>query len=655
MGTGVEIRSDKIPVTLGGILLPDYNRNGQIDDEDAKLAISQDSYHFWINDDNDEGETEGDDIPGNSSPNSEDSNVNGVRDLVDFFPVFIDLKRYMTTMVGGPYKYFIRTNLGSMNFAYAPQLIREKSGNYLTDVDTARDLGEVKTYIITPEGIELDTAFIDKILGTEGAGIILVEGRNAAKDSLILDIVDSGGTTVFSYRLNVGLADVEQMFRHKNLTANGVITIEPDAEDPSNLLPGKAPENGEPDRLGEPTNFPDNEAGDPLNEQNFVFVHGYNVNGQQARGWHAEMFKRMYWSGSKAKFWGVTWYGWRTQQYYPIYGYRTSHYRLNVRQAFNTAGEFKNFVANVGNNVTIAAHSLGNMVVLSAIQDHGLTNFARYYMINAAVALEALDAATPTSTDMDHIDWDGYDPQLFASEWYRLFLDDTPQDERAKLTWRDRFKDIPFEKIYNFYSSSDEVFEPHPHDDVPGTEDVTLFDLTMIGRQTWALQEKLKGRNVSFDVGNVNGGWGFNLDDYYKEVLDMSAPDPNSVPKVHEKLNPEETGFLLQEPQSLRIAPFFLKHKDDGLLYMEESGSNYAKLHRDRLLAEAFPARTGAIGRNNITKLDNNNIDMPLKFSNSLPLDRSDHYWLHCDFKARAYVYVFGLYKAFYLMGVTNE
>ena len=37
-------------------------------------------------------------------------------------------------------------------------------------------------------------------------------------------------------------------------------------------------------------------------DKNFMFVHGYNVNPQQARGGFADMYKRMYWSGSHAKF-----------------------------------------------------------------------------------------------------------------------------------------------------------------------------------------------------------------------------------------------------------------------------------------------------------------------------------------------------------------
>ena len=45
------------------------------------------------------------------------------------------------------------------------------------------------------------------------------------------------------------------------------------------------------------------------NRQHFVMVHGYDVNEEQARGWFAETFKRLYQAGLRAKFTGVTWRG----------------------------------------------------------------------------------------------------------------------------------------------------------------------------------------------------------------------------------------------------------------------------------------------------------------------------------------------------------
>src|SRR5690606_34599382 len=81
--------------------------------------------------------------------------------------------------------------------------------------------------------------------------------------------------------LPLSITGVEQMFRQKNL----IQTV---------LTNSTA---GWPDRLSDADvpNEPD------TNDKNFVFLHGYNVNPNQARGAFAETFKRLYWSGSHAK------------------------------------------------------------------------------------------------------------------------------------------------------------------------------------------------------------------------------------------------------------------------------------------------------------------------------------------------------------------
>ncbi|MDX1764112.1 MAG: hypothetical protein R3231_07315, partial [bacterium] len=72
-------------------------------------------------------------------------------------------------------------------------------------------------------------------------------------------------------------------------------------------------------------------------------------------------------------------------------------------------------------------------------------------------------------------------------------------------------------------------------------------------------------------------------------------------------------------------------------------GSAHATEHRDRLLAEAFPARTLAAGREKIVLLGDNNIDMQAVYrTKGWPGDREA--WLHNDIRVVAYPYLF---KAF--------
>jgi hypothetical protein len=76
----------------------------------------------------------------------------------------------------------------------------------------------------------------------------------------------------------------------------------------------------------------------------------------------------MYWSGSHAKFYAVTWNGADSQDI--TGGLLATDYHINVAHAFDTAPYLASFLATLSNGpVTVAAHSLGNMVTLSAIND----------------------------------------------------------------------------------------------------------------------------------------------------------------------------------------------------------------------------------------------------------------------------------------------
>lgn len=83
---------------------------------------------------------------------------------------------------------------------------------------------------------------------------------------------------------------------------------------------------GSGDIPGEPPNWPDADR----NGKHFVFVPGYNVNDTQSKGWAAELFKRMFWSGSNARFSAFAWYGYQGQINIPTKGLTTPAYQVNL-------------------------------------------------------------------------------------------------------------------------------------------------------------------------------------------------------------------------------------------------------------------------------------------------------------------------------------
>jgi len=430
-------------------IVPDFNRDGVIDDKDRGKVTESEPWRWWINDDDDAGTTDGDDIPGRSNYGDHSGgslgtaadygthntfgHIDGIRDLVDFFPLYLDIKKLLEIVPPGPNaKYKLKQEDGALNFSYT-DLKTNSVGDFLikrvgTNLDNATMLASWEVHQITSAGFELHWTWLNAVKGGDGYGVILLEGRAKSAKPLVLEVSDSQGKKLVELKFQVSIDGVEQMFRHKNLLAAG------------------GGSGGPPDRLGEPENYPDRLT----STKTFVMLHGYNVNAESARGWGAEMFKRLYWKGSKAKFYNVTWYGSETQ----ILGSLTTNYQANVNNAFATAQQFASFF-NALSNVTVAGHSLANMLVGSAIHDWGARP-SKYFMIDAAVAKESYDDAEEQLTNggvmgMEHPAWAGYDRRLWCSDWHTLPF--PGGDNRSTLTWENRLENVGIVTAYNFGGS----------------------------------------------------------------------------------------------------------------------------------------------------------------------------------------------------------
>ena len=587
--------------------------------------------------------------------------------MIDFFPVYLDIKDLLEVFDPKTYAYKLLSEDESLNFVLT-DLEALNSGYYLrgddSDLKIPTDLGKADTFPLNKYGSFLNNhpskpGFLEGIKGGK-KGVILLEGKKVSNKPLELAVLDANQNTVFSMKLNLNLSGIEQMFRHKNLTPVAY----------TDLAPGPGSKAGELDRLDAPK-CPDVEClgADPQNIKNFVFLHGYNVNGQEARGWQSEMFKRMFWSGSRAKFWGVTWYGWDTQEI-PILGSLpfTRNYHINVEHAFDTVPALRNFLrVNVPGEITLAAHSLGNMVVSSMLTEYsaGWDNsrqIKNYFMLDAAVAAEAygsrddnneteMNKDTVTNPNMIHPDWVAYKKELWATEWHLLFKGASPIDNRESLTWRNIFTKRPTSvKYYNFFSQGEEVLDEHEGELIV-SDVIKQFKET--GIYTWALQEKLKGKApVDGILGSDYGGWGFNnaWDVFDVNIMDVRRRTPSEAAGIESPL--------------LRTMPFFLPGNETDL-YREETGSNYALQNKIRLLADAIPARTLAAGKRAVPSLlkdesnEEVNFDMQTLYKTKIKgvvywprggLFQRDN-WRHGDAREVAYTYVFTLFDKFVELG----
>lgn len=634
---GVEVEMDRLVMSVIDLkILTDYNRDRKIDSEDEQNFYLGKTFYFWLNDDDDEGEVlvdSLDDIPGapekptrryqflpSADPSSwylrdsESKKVDGVRDLLDFFPVYIKFNN--TSLLSSSTRQFkLRTVTGSVNVAYT-NLGLDSEGNYdfLINIDKARDVEDAEVIYVNNQGTILnDAIFLDQLRNT-GAGVLLVEGVEQVENGLVLEVLEDN-YVIMKRKLNLQISPVETMFRHKNLRR---VLNQQDGPD---------------DRLGEPVNFPDNEFLD----KNFVFMHGFNVDAEAARGWHSEIFKRMFWSGSKARFYGVSWYGDDLTKI---------HFQRNVIHALNTSMAFATFVNGLAGETTVAAHSLGNMVVAAAIQDHDSDqHIDHYFMINAAITRESINSTLDRDPAMLHKEWrdKGYDEKLFSSEWYQLF-GAIPDDKRSELTWRDRFSKVANIDVYNFYSPDDEVLANFSRYSFPGFTDADDYP--------WCIQELFKGRyhNALEDILDVSDkmGWGFNDhetnpgDGWFK----ILGYDSQGFPIYKRYTALEAETEILSNKEILKTKPFFRKGTDLDLLYDDILGNGYAMDNYHMLMTRGIPARGFAIGANNLFgALSSRDLEMSANNyrTNGWPVtekrDSDKKQWLHSDIRDVAYTY----------------
>lgn len=653
---GLEVEYPEITLAV------DANRDGAIKlaTEDASdVTTAPSPYRFWPNDDDDFGDTSGDDIPNPSSSSDGaattnfegDGAVDGARDLVDFFPVFLDLKQLLTVLPpSASVKYKLKHEDGALNFVYT-KLNRADALKYQTEDKGAiygptlnESVANAGTRRISGAGVELSEQFLTGVKDQDW-GVILVEGRNATDKPLVLSVEKADGTVIAEVKLELSIRPVEDMFRHANFSAAAGEAIE------------TAP------RLNAP-----NEG--PTNGKNLVFLHGYNVNQQQARGWASDIFKKMWWSGSRAKFYAVTWRGADSQHFDAV----TLNLHVNDEHAFQTAPAFAQFINNLTGETITCAHSLGNMVVLAALNlppnttdpKKGPANISKHFAFDSAVAAEAIDAALPKRPEMSHSEWDSSTPDsddsnkiptsLWASEWHELF----PDDARGKLTWRNLFSSTNGAIIYNFYSSGEEVLDFNASKPTP-TFTGALF--TIIGKDSargelaWYASELLKGRLVTENfLASDYGGWDIGFG-YYQIVMNTGdgAGDGSLVRPTREQILAMNISSTQQ-----RTAPLFLSGtsksiQDQGTDSPESisnlygpDGGNFAAKHRIKLLADMIPARTVPMGREAILSLGQigvRNFDLSsADFRDGWPQERladttSNTRWLHSDAREIPYRY----------------
>ena len=369
----------------------------------------------------------------------------------------------------------------------------------------------------------------------------------------------------------------------------------------------------------------------PENAKKLFFLHGVFVNEAEAELWGDALFKRFWHAGCHVEFHNVDW---RSD-----IG-AVGNYQQNASNAFEIASVIAADLNAVPGDKVMMAHSLGNMVVSSMIQDHGL-QVSRYFMCDSAVPAEAFDMSLAPTNVLVHADWNEYPAKARANEWYHCFEDD-PSDDRGKLTWAGRFLDVA-QYATVFYSTGDHVLE------LVKTNTVSLvagYENTsqMFERYSWHKQEMRKGRKSSnplvLNTGATDwSGWSFR-----ENLLGYNAIQPD----VAQQMSLDE----LRTNTVFRIQPASM------------NTNSIPRIVLDYHLTQGIPARTPAAGAvkwgvgnmdDSMFNLNSANEDengiarpngWPSRYIQGLILGTNwEDRWLHSDMKNISYYYVYKFYE----------
>ncbi len=663
-------------ILLPASIVPDHNRDGLINFEDRGQISEAHPWRFWVNDDDDSGETGGDDVPRADpleEPDYLNGNIDGIRDLVDFFALKLELGDLTEVLPPGSFDYFLTHDSqlqlqvpgnpyeSSLGVIWRPDVDPgadpvgdEAAGSYLFNLDHAEQIGGAAVHDIPEDGLLIPGEMLDA--ADQDQGVVLVEGRHATTNPLALEVRKNDGTVVARMEFTLRVSGVEDMLRWLY------------------VLPGAADLTTQ-DIPADPPNWPDADR----NGKHFVFVHGYNVSGEVSRGWAAETFKRLFWSGSNARFTALAWRGNQGQ----IAGI-TPDYQVNLDNAFGTAASFKQLLDLLEGEKTVAAHSMGNILVGSAMHDWGARP-EHYFMLDAAAAKECYDPTEAGDADQDtrmaHPAWTwvGYPKEFRASEWHARQW--TAGDHRATLTWKGRFRNViangGLTEVYNFYSSGEEVLN-NPETNNPDLDTSNPFsngNLTWTkANKAWAMQEKRKGLGLTGYVQSSNhGGWLPNLYPYDTTIHVLVGQDAWRMRFPVELPQPPDMAYY-NFLASLTTRPFFDNSQETTLFHFDEgpgtTGSEHARTRRNTIISEMIPCTTFAAGRNPfndpISSLPiDRNIDMHTSMmTDSSRWPESDEHdpeanlprpWLHSDFRVKAFTHNWKLFKTFIDIAYLNE
>lgn len=536
--------------------------------------------------------------------NVTDDEINGVEDRENFFPLSLDIKQFVSAWSGGGVAFRLRGN-GAVNLAWTNLRHDDVWGLYrsdevMTGETSSEPIDGAAVVSVDRSGFDIPMRIISRIRNNEDV-VMACELRPGANVGLIQFEAVSSGTTIFSFPMGCYASDVKDMYHWINLRHfSGQAEIDPTM-------------------TGVPSNA---DWSDDL--PHVFFVHGANVDEAASRVWCEKMFKRLYLSGAKMRFHGVSWCS-------KVGG--DSEYHLNASNSFEVAEHLADVVNACTGRKVVIAHSLGTMLTSNAIQFFGML-VDNVIFLNSAIPSEALDPAmfdASVTNPLVHDAWVSYPSNCWTALYHTL---DPNETDRSRLTWRNRFP-LVAPKLFNMYSSGDEVLSLYAEGGNPGWSDGLWSSGALGARYSWQKQELWKGRaGFLARIGTTNwSGWGFKSG--FLGIRSWSSDDANAV-----------TDRLVFATNTV-FNPFPVSITNSVLSEAQISAH----------LTQGIPALSRALGSvrvmNPVIEQFDMNTDSDEQRPNGWPNDSSDfgESWLHSDIKDIPYYYTYPKFDLMIMKG----
>jgi len=376
---------------------------------------------FWVNDDDDYDESDihddDSDAVNSSGNDSSDNSINGIRDLEDFMPFDLTVANIKEWANNQSVKFYLRAEgEGKVRvFKRVDDSDEEGTKTYLVDLDSSIQQYNEKMKFILPldndpekKGQLLDASWFD----SDGNFYGIFEGMEEGALKLILEVELISGDTSRRVVLDeayLTLKNVRDMYILANIRGDGLPHTGEGAD--TVIRYRELKKSGgfvftDPDTV-------------------LIWAHGFNCSLDQSLIWTDTVFKRLYRTGYRDGFVGITWEG--NIQFFDAWprSLQTGQLIADIIKSIKTDYKIS--------EINLSAHSLGNNNVSYAL---------RLLAQEASVRIDNLilaEAAIPGNTFSGRTYWEPWEIRDFYDNMYGIDV----------IAVKGR--------IFNTYSTSDEI------------------------------------------------------------------------------------------------------------------------------------------------------------------------------------------------------